>query len=51
MKNFGIQPQESEDKDANSCDQISYVIVNPEKDLFLQEGDIVYIIKKANVEF
>lgn len=50
MKNFGI-PQEVEDRNANSSEQLSYVIVNPERDLLLQEGDIIYIIKQANIEF
>ena len=48
MKNFGI-PQEIEDSNTN--DQLSYVIVNPEKEFLLEEGDIIYIIKQANIEF
>lgn len=52
MQNFGIKsPQENDDTNANSCDQLSYVIINPEKDLLLEEGDIIYIIKQANIEF
>ena len=53
MNNFGIaqSPPEVDDVNVNNCDQLSYVIVNPEKDLLLEEGDIIYIIKQANIEF
>ena len=53
MNNFGIAqpPPEVDDVNVNNCDQLSYVIVNPEKDLLLEEGDIIYIIKQANIEF
>lgn len=39
MRNFGIPLPEAEDRNANNCDQLSYVIVNPEKDLLLEEGE------------
>lgn len=51
MRTFGIPQEEVEDRNANNCDQLSYVIVNPEKDLLLEEGDIIYIIRQANIEF
>ncbi|RWS14229.1 potassium channel subfamily T member 2-like isoform X6 [Dinothrombium tinctorium] len=49
MRDLGL-PVQDYDKAPKPDDRLSYVIINPSKDLKLEEGDIVYIIRAAPME-
>jgi hypothetical protein len=48
MKYFNIPPPPEANAITALCDNLSYVIINPESSLLLEEGDIVYIITQAS---
>lgn len=48
MKYFRIPPPPETGNTAALCDNLSYVIINPETSLLLEEDDIVYLITQAS---
>ncbi|RWS27964.1 potassium channel subfamily T member 2-like protein [Leptotrombidium deliense] len=46
MRDLGL-PVHDYDKDVKLSDKFSYVIINPNKDLKLEEGDVIFIIRTS----